>query len=165
MAERTEERTRESTVETDLDESMSTDLGDGGATDETRATTGEATATDGGQVFSARALLFAFAAVGGGTVLGGLVPLIPFTGVLGIALGGFLYGLLASQRRYLEVALAGGTAAGVSVTLSWLPRLLLFEGISGVELFALAGGVGLVLAVVGHYFGRDLRAGLTKELP
>jgi hypothetical protein len=32
------------------------------------------------------------------------------------------------------------------------------------RLFAIAAGIGLLLAVIGHYFGRDLRDGLTRDL-
>lgn len=34
----------------------------------------------------------------------------------------------------------------------------------GLPLVAVGGGVGLVLALLGHYFGRDLRAGLTEDI-
>jgi hypothetical protein len=168
MSERTEERTREreSTVEQSGD---GPDLGvDLGMTTSESTTASKSTTADessGGKLFSARALLYAFVAVGAGMFLGGLIPLIPFTSILGVALGGFVYGLLASQRRYLEVALAGGLSAGVAGLLSFLPQAVLFQGFDGTMLFAIAGGIGLLLAVVGHYFGRDLRDGLTKELP
>lgn len=177
MAERTEEQTRdhESSSGSDLgaDETTRTDsgLGEIGATVGQSSPTVQETTTatddaevEGGGWFSTRALLFAFVAVGGGMVLGGLVPLVPFTGFLGIALGAFVYGLVASHRRYLELAVAGGVTGGVATLANFMTRLLLFDGISGVELFALAGGVGLVLAVLGHYFGRDLRDGLTRDL-
>lgn len=165
MAERTEERTR------DVDVQSGSDLGETEAVSaETDVAVGESitdtpTATDAastGSYFSLRALLYAFGAVGGGMVLGGVIPLLPFTEMLGIALGGFVYGLLASQRRYLELAVAGGVSGGLTVVLSLLPQLA--AGLNGTRLFAIAGAIGLVLSVAGHYFGRDLRAGLTKDL-
>jgi len=164
MAERTEERTRDA-------DASGNDLGvDVGATESTdgdvavgKSRTAEASTTDdGGSYFSLRALLFAFGAVGGGMVLGGLIPLVPATELVGVLLGGFVYGLLASERRYLEVGLAGGVSGGVVAVLSLLPQLA--AGLNGPRLFAIAGGIGLVLALVGHYFGRDLRSGLTREL-
>ena len=163
MAERTEERTR------DADASGS-DLGvDVDATETAGAVekspAAEAATDDtaeGGSYFSLRALLVALAAVGSGMVLGGLIPLVPFTEFLGVLLGGFGYGLLASQRRYLEVGLAGGLSGGGTAVMSLLPQLM--AGLNGVRLFAIAGGIGLVLALVGHYFGRDLRHGLTADL-
>jgi hypothetical protein len=95
-------------------------------------------------------------------VLGGLIPLVPFTELVGILLGGFVYGLLAGERRYLELGLAGGFSGATTAVLSLLPQLA--AGLNGTRLFAIAGGVGLVLALVGHYFGRDLRSGLTKDI-
>lgn len=167
MAERTEERTRDTDAQSGSDlgidvgetESAETDVAVG------ESHTTESTAADsdtGGSYFSLRALLFAFGAVGGGMVLGGLIPLVPFTELLGVLLGGFVYGLLASERRYLELGLAGGISGGATAVLSLLPQLA--AGLNGARLFAIAGGVGLVLALVGHYFGRDLRDGLTKDI-
>ena len=177
MAERSAERTRErrEASETDAatDTGLDTDIGLGAgkssaATAQQTATGGRESAADaedgGTDIFSLRALIAAFLAVGAGMVAGGLVPLVPFTGVLGIALGAFAYGLVASQRRYLEVAAAGGLVSGTALTLSFLPRAVFFEGFNGPRLFAIAAAIGLVLAVVGHYFGRDLRDGLTREL-
>jgi len=34
----------------------------------------------------------------------------------------------------------------------------------GLPLLAVGGGLGLVVALLGHYFGRDLRAGLTADV-
>ncbi|WP_367175924.1 hypothetical protein [Haloarcula rubripromontorii] len=169
MAERTEERTRDADAQSDGDlgvdvgmtESVETDVAVGEARDTASSVT-EPSTTDSGSYFSLRALLFAFGAVGGGMVLGGLIPLVPFTELLGIVLGGFVYGLLASERRYAELGLAGGVSGGATAVLSLLPQLA--AGLNGTRLFAIAGGVGLVLALVGHYFGRDLRSGLTRDL-
>ena len=146
MAERTAERTRDS--ETDAAPAAST------ATD----TTEEA----GGSYFSVRALVVAFGAIAGGMTLGSLVPMIPFTAFAGIPVGAFLHGLLDRERRYGETAVAGGLLAGLAVITSLLPQVL--AGLNGTRLFAIAAAVGLVLAVVGHYFGRDLRSGLTRDL-
>lgn len=151
MSERTEERSRESLDDVGVDVAATEDES-------------VAQADDDGSYFSARALLFAFAAVGGGMALGSLVPIVPFTQLLGAPLSAFVYGLFASERRYLEVGIAGGATAAIAAFTAFLPRLVAFEGFSGVRLFAAFGGLGLVLAVVGHYFGRDLRAGLTKDL-
>jgi hypothetical protein len=62
------------------------------------------------------------------------------------------------------LALFIASALALAAFTAFLPRLVAFEGFSGARLFAVFGGLGLLLAVVGHYFGRDLRAGLTKEL-
>jgi hypothetical protein len=169
MAERTEERTRDTDAKSGSDlgvdvgttASVETDVAVGESSDAETSVT-ETSTTDSGSYFSLRALLFAFGAVGGGMVLGGLIPLVPFTELVGILLGGFVYGLLASERRYAELGLAGAVSGGATAVLSLLPQLA--AGLDGTRLFAIAGGVGLVLALVGHYFGRDLRSGLTKNL-
>ncbi len=152
MAERTAERTRDSDGDAD---SAVTDVTDTGSlTDETEDT--------GGSYFSVRALVVAFVAIGAGMTLGSLVPVIPFTAFAGIPVGSFLHGLLDRERRYVETAVAGGLLAGLAVVTSLLPQLL--AGLNGVRLFAIAAAVGLVLAVGGHYFSRDLRDGLTRDL-
>jgi VIT1/CCC1 family predicted Fe2+/Mn2+ transporter len=146
MAERTAERTRDSDADADSAASTATDT----------------TAAAGGSYFSVRALIVAFVAIGGGMTLGSLVPMIPFTAFAGIPVGSFLHGLLDRERRYAETAVAGGLLAGLAVITSLLPQVL--AGLDGTRLFAIAAAVGMVLAVVGHYFGRDLRDGLTREI-
>jgi len=155
MSEQTAERSRE----TDSDGEAATD---GTAIGVEKGTTEQSTDEESGTIFSMKALVVAFVSVGAGMTLGSLIPLIPYTALLGIPLGAFLHGLLDSQRRYLETAIAGGVSAGVAVVTSLLPQLL--AGLDGTRLFAIAAGIGIVLAVVGHYFGRDLRDGLTREL-
>ncbi|WP_324664042.1 hypothetical protein [Haloarcula sediminis] len=152
MAERTAERTRDS--DADADSAASTVTDTGSLTDEAEES--------GGSYVSVRALVVAFVAIGGGMTLGSLIPMVPFTAFAGIPVGSFLHGLLDRERRYVETAVAGGLLAGLSVVTSLLPQLL--AGLDGTRLFAIAAAVGLVLSLVGHYFGRDLRAGLTREL-
>lgn len=116
-----------------------------------------------GRLFSPRTFLFALGLSVGGMalavfvlVLGGLAPL------LGAVLAGFLLGLLRDRRAYLEVAFAGaGTAAVVAVTQELFVAAL---GGLGAEIAVVSGGAGLLAAVAGHYFGRDLRAGLTRDV-
>jgi hypothetical protein len=153
MSERTTERTRE----TDSDEETS----ESGALGREDTSTAESAASDG-TVFSVRALVVAFVAIGAGMTAGSLVPVIPYTALLGIPLGTFVHGLLDSQRRYIETAVAGGVSAGAAIVASLVPQLL--GGLNGTRLFAIAAGIGLVLALAGHYFGRDLRSGLTRDL-
>lgn len=165
MSERTEERTREREATSDADTGV--DIGGlGGTTTERQAT--DETTESGGSYFSARALLFAFAATGGGMVAGSLVPVIPFTALLGIPVGAFVYGLAASERRYVETGLAGGLVAGIGTVFSVFQQLAL-RGVAGGNvgagrLFLVTAALGLVASLVAHYFGRDLRAGLTADL-
>jgi VIT1/CCC1 family predicted Fe2+/Mn2+ transporter len=161
MAERTAERTRSSDGDAESTDTTATDAIDtslGSLSDEATDTEAES----GGSYFSVRALIVAFGAIGGGMTLGSLVPMIPFTAFAGIPAGAFLHGLLDRERRYAETAVAGGLLAGLAVITSLLPQVL--AGLNGTRLFAIAAAVGLVLSVVGHYFGRDLRDGLTRDI-
>ena len=153
MSERTETAETEVEATESVDGGVGTDIAESGTTK---------TESESGSYFSVRALLVASLAVGGGMALAGLVPLLPYTALLGIPVGAFVHGLLASERRYLETALAGSVSAGVAVVSSLLPQLV--AGLDGKRLFAVAAAVGLVLAVLGHYFGRDLRDGVSRDL-
>ncbi|WP_135303984.1 hypothetical protein [Haloarcula amylovorans] len=169
MAERTEERTRETEATVDSAAATQTDTGvDVGRLDGFQTDTAEEEAESGGSYFSLRALLVAFVAIGGGIAIGSLVPVIPFVALLGIPAGAFVHGLVASERRYAESALAGGVSAGLVTVSSFLSQFVL-RGVAGGDLgmgrlFAIAAAVGLVLALVGHYFGRDLRDGVTRDI-
>ncbi|RLM51811.1 hypothetical protein [Halorubrum sp. Atlit-28R] len=170
----------------DLDDLLDDDLGGGeGASD---ADAGGAAAAepgarsagnagDAGRVgvsgrwFSAKAFGLALATVAVGVFVGGLIPLIG--GTIGTAGGvfvaSFLLGLALSTRRYVETGIAGGAAGAASAVTSVLGVGFLPIGIDylsqwGLPLVAVGGGVGLALALLGHYFGRDLRAGLSRDI-
>ena len=122
-----------------------------------------------GRVFSPRAFLAALLLSVGGFALGQSVPILgalplvgQFLGFLGVLLAGFVLGLGAKRRRYLEGALGGATAAG----LAFVANALLFTFVSdvGLQFAAVGAGVGAVAALVGVYFGRDLRNGLTRDV-
>lgn len=101
--------------------------------------------------------------------LGALVAMVLFAGVgrtfvpivggpVGLAAGAFLVGLVSGDRRYLETVVAGvalGALAAVagSVTIAFATGTLL-------RVAAIGAGGGLVVSLVGYYFGRDLRGGL-----
>ena len=146
------ELTREADADATTTELTDTS-GTGGADDDTETT---------GSYFSLKALVVAFVSIGAGMTLGNMIPLVPFTAFAGIPLGAFLHGLLDRERRYVETAIAGGVLAGLAVVSSLLPQLV--AGLDGTRLFAIAAGIGLVLSLLGHYFGRDLRDGLTRDL-
>lgn len=115
-----------------------------------------------GSVATTRSLLVAFVLTVAGVVGFGAVPFLGLVGeVLGIVAAGFLYGLGSDSRRYVEMALAGAVAGGGTALLGNLVVALVASGTTLVA----AGLVGGALAgVVGHYFGRDLRHGLTRDL-
>jgi len=116
-----------------------------------------------GRVFSPKAFLFALVTVAVATAVAGtLIPLGTVGGLLGTALGAFGYGVVASRPRYVETAAAGGAVLGVGT----LADYLVITAVSGIGLaLPLAGAaIGLVVALLGHYFGRDLRDGLTRDI-
>lgn len=113
-----------------------------------------------GRVFSPRAFLLALVAATVGILLAGALP-IPLSGLLGVFAAAFLLGLLG-QRGYLETAAAGAGAAGVTVLLDFFVVSLL--GGFGVPLALFGAGGGALAGLVGYYFGKDLRDGLTREL-
>lgn len=114
------------------------------------------------QLFSPRAFLVALLlTVVGLLVANASVPL-PGAGLLGVFVASFLVGVLLEERRYAETAAAGGLAGGGSVLLDFAVVAVL--GGFGPSLAALGAAVGAAVAAVGTYFGRDLRAGLTRDL-
>jgi hypothetical protein len=116
-----------------------------------------------GRLFAVRSFLLGLVVIGVATlVAGALIPLGSVGGLVGTAAGAFGYGLVASRARYAETGLAGGLVLGVATLADYLV-LSVFTGI-GLALPLAAGAVGLVVAMVAHYFGRDLRDGLTREL-
>ncbi|MWV64826.1 hypothetical protein GRS48_08320 [Halorubrum sp. JWXQ-INN 858] len=165
----------------DLDDLLDDDLAGGdGAVDPERdaSTEGDREAGGGGgrigvdgRWFSLKSFAIALLAVVLGVLLGGAVPLIGGTigHAAGVFLGAFLVGLVLSGRKYVEVGIAGAGAGAGSALLSVLGIGFLPIGIQylqewGLALLAVGGGVGLLVSVLGHYFGRDLREGLTGDV-
>lgn len=153
------------------DAGLRADLDDTNDTD-TSAESGDSAGlrTKLGRVFSPRAFLGALLLSVAGFTLGQSVPIFgqlplvgQFLGFLGVFLAGFVLGLSAKRRRYLEGALGGATAAG----LAFVANALLFTFVTdvGLQFAAVGAGIGALTALVGVYFGRDLRNGLTQEVP
>jgi len=93
-------------------------------------------------------------------VIGGAIPLGPLSGVVGILVALFGLGVVATGPRYVETAVAG-TLVGVLTTVVTSITLSVVSG----GLLPVAGGlVGGAAALLGHYLGRDLRDGLTRDL-
>ncbi|ERH03113.1 MAG: hypothetical protein J07HN6_00117 [Halonotius sp. J07HN6] len=124
-------------------------------------------------LLSTRALLISLLAVAAGVFAGGMVPLIgSFGSLAGVFVATFVVGVIASESRYVETGIAGGVATGIiglgMLTSASLPIVLpLIEqfglAFSGIGV-AVGSVLGIVLSLVGHYFGRDLRDGLTQEI-
>jgi hypothetical protein len=119
-----------------------------------------------GRLFGPKVFLLAIGLSVVGLVLGGSVPVVGVVGrYLGIALAGFVLAFAVSGRRYAEAGLAGAITAGIGVILSavdavFLPVLADY----GIQIAGVGTALGFAAAVLGHYFGRDLRAGLRREL-
>jgi hypothetical protein len=109
-------------------------------------------------------------AVAGGGTVGSMVPIVGIIGTLaGIAAGAALVGAVLGGRRYVGVALAGAVTMLALVGLSTLTSLLAPVAIGlisqvGPAVGVGAGATGAVAGLVGHYVGRDLRAGLARPV-
>lgn len=113
-------------------------------------------------VFSPRLFIAALLlSVFGIFVAGTFVP-IPGSGLLGVFLATFMFGLVVSESRYAEATLAGGIAMAASAFLD--VAVVAFLGGFGLPLALLGGGLGAVVGTVGNYFGRDLRHGLMRDI-
>lgn len=180
MAERTDER------EVDVDELLDDDLGsdaDAGTADDVgvdvEGLTGEPDAGGSGSRFSlglrdriGNPLAGAFSLRSFGVTLAlttGLmlafsffVPFIPMSGIAGIFLAALGLGLLSGRRRYLELAVSGAGAAALATVFNYLVISLVTGNGSTLAMFG--AGAGAVAALLGHYFGRDLRDGLTRDV-
>ncbi|USZ70388.1 DUF456 domain-containing protein [Natronosalvus halobius] len=111
---------------------------------------------------SPKSLLAIVLTLGFGMVAGGIV--LPFSGIgrlLGLLAMAFVVGLVTSRRRYLEVGLAGTGIGALGVLLDFA---LFLPTDTGRYVLAIGAGAGLLASVIGYYFGRDLRAGLVRDV-
>ena len=167
MAKRRDDGGRDSPAEDPLladDLGPDVDAGEAGSADPETAT-GDDSARSRltgplGELFSLRLFLTVLGLAAVGLVLGSVVVSLPGAGIAGIAVVGFAVGVGHGHRRYLELLLAGLVVAGVG-TLFEYALVAVVGGVAPVALGAAAGGIA---AIAGHYFGRDLRDGLTREV-
>lgn len=130
------------------------------------ATTGDRMRTrirkGAGKIVTVRGLVVSLVVVTASVLLvDQILPLGGVGTVLGAVVGAFLYGVGSDVRHYVELALAGATVGGASALLD---NLVLSLVGAGIPMVALGAGAGALAAVAGHYFGRDLRDGLTRDL-
>ncbi|GGM56346.1 hypothetical protein J2752_000857 [Halarchaeum rubridurum] len=122
------------------------------------------------RLFSPRRFLLALVLAGVGLFVGGLVPLVgSLTRFVGLGAATFALGVASARRCYVEVALAAALAAVGSVlfgllTSAFLPITVDYLARSGVAFGLVVAGIGALVGVLGYYFGRDLRDGLTRSL-
>jgi len=123
-----------------------------------------------GPTVSIRSFLVVLALLLVGLFVGGSIPLVGAVGrFVGLFAAAFAIGLGGSRSRYLEVGLAGALASGAAFVLGTLTSVFAPIAVSVLADYGLAiAGVGvvsgLVASLAGHYFGRDLRDGLTREI-
>ncbi|SDQ25326.1 hypothetical protein [Natronobacterium texcoconense] len=118
------------------------------------------TSVSRGDLFSPKAFLAFVALVSVGLFAANAV--IPVAGrLIGMFAVAFLLGLVTSKRRYLEMTAAGVASGGVTSLLidSWFVAAGL-----GTRVLAIGATTGLVAALAGYYFGRDLRSGLSRDV-
>lgn len=115
-----------------------------------------------GRVLSTRSLGIALVVTFVFSMLFSLIPLVGLLGkLLGIGVAGFVYGLIGSSSRYPEHLLAGGIVGGGSALLGNL-LVIGFGSMTGLLALGVLGGA--LTATVGHYFGRDMNQGLTRDI-
>lgn len=115
------------------------------------------------RLFSPRGFLLRAGVMVAGVVASGFVPLLPaiLGSFLGLLVAGFGIGVFESEQSYLETGSAGLLVGAVAALLNNLT--LTFVGV-GAPLVLVGAFGGLVGGLLGLYFGRDLRAGLSKEI-
>jgi len=119
---------------------------------------------DTSELFSLRWFTVSLVASAAALLAGGF--LLPILGQLGgyvsLLAVAFLLGLVGSDSHYVEMALGAAVTSGGFAVLRNLT--FAFATGAGVPMILFGAGLGLVAAVVGYYFGRDLRAGLTRSV-
>lgn len=174
MAERSDELSRDDDVSVDDatfagdPTEFDTEFGVGeSATAETESTSDSGTSRVGrvkrraGSVVSpTTSVLQLGAMLVGAFAAGTLIPIVPFTGFLGIFVMAGLMGTLSSRPRYVEAAVAGGASGALALFFGAIGLTM----VSGGTVPLVGAGVGALAALVGFYAGRDIRDGVTRDL-
>jgi hypothetical protein len=119
-----------------------------------------------GDLFSPRKFAIALVLIAAGLFLTGsvvpILPAFPGAGFIGVFVAAFALGAINSERSYLETGVAGAVVSGVSMFTKYLAFSLV--GGLGIKLPLIGGAIGAVVALIGYYFGRDLRKGVTEDI-
>lgn len=136
----------------------------GAGDDQSRAESGlrGRAATRARSLFAPRRFLLALALSVVGLLGANAVVPLPGSGLLGVFLATFLFGLLLEERRYAEAVAAGAVTVGASFLLDY--AVVAFLGSIGPSLALVGTALGGVVGLAGTYFGRDLRHGLTQDI-
>lgn len=94
-------------------------------------------------------------------LVGFFIPIVPFTALIGLGLSTLLLGFF-TEITYPEIIIAGAVAGGVSFA-SDAMQLAAISDI-GAPLIAVAPAVGIIVAMLGLHFGRDVHKGLTEDI-
>jgi len=117
-----------------------------------------------GNVFSIQAFVLAVVlSVGLAFAAGAVIPFVPdnIAGLVGIFLAGGVIGTGSGSRRYLEVGAAALMTGALTILLSNFTVAVFGPGAPLVAVGATSSGIA---GLVGHYVGRDFRAGLTRDI-
>lgn len=104
-----------------------------------------------------------------GIVAGGWIPFVgAITQYVGLFGAAFLLGA-TGLSGYLETGAAGAAAAGLSTVLGLLTTGTFVIGVDVLQRYGLAVAgvgvsIGLLVSLIGLYFGRDFKDGLTRSL-
>lgn len=124
-----------------------------------------------------RGLLLSLGVTGAGLLAGAIVPVPLLGGLLqyvGLFAAAFLLGAVRSRRAYVETAGAGAAASCLLFVASTLGSVNLFLGanllaeygvaVTGAAVAGVGFTAGLIVSLLGYYFGRDFREGVTREI-
>jgi hypothetical protein len=123
-----------------------------------------------GTLFVPKRFLIALVLSVVGLIAGGAIPFVGVvTRYLGLFAAAFVLGLAFKSSAYAETGLAGSVSAAVALLLGTISTGGFILGADllgryGLTVTGVGVGVGLLVSLVGHYFGRDLRAGVTREV-
>lgn len=111
-------------------------------------------------VFDTRVFVATFVVIIVVSIARAVIPLVgELTGFTATAVVAFAYGT-RGRHAYAEIGAASALAAGVMTLTDPLALLLGY----GIPQAVLAASIGVVVGVVAHYLGRDLRDGFTREV-
>lgn len=116
-------------------------------------------------LFSPRYFLLALVVLSIGLFTPSLLPIVsalPGVGLVGLFAAAFALGGIGSERQYLEISVAGAAAVSTSFLTQYMTIALV--GSNMTEFATIGFGIGVVVAVIGYYFGRDLRDGLMRDV-
>lgn len=102
----------------------------------------------------------ALATLLGALALSAVLPFGPLGGLVAVLLAAAGLGVASGESRYAASALGGGAAGVLATFFSFVVVSVVTGGLP----LLVGGVVGAVAGLVGHYAGRDLRDGLTREL-